>query len=112
MTGHIEDTTLAEDTVKKSINRKAKGYRNELKTRYTLEAAGYTCIRAGGSLGMFDIIAFGLEGVRLIQVKTNSNASAAERLRISGFTQYPPNMTTKEIWVWYDRVKKPDIFII
>lgn len=37
----------------------------------TTSTADYVCTKAGGSLGMFDVIAVGPTGVRCIQVKAN-----------------------------------------
>ena len=51
---------------------KRKGSRAERKCRDILEAAGYHCTKAGGSLGVFDVIALGLADVRAIQVKYGS----------------------------------------
>jgi hypothetical protein len=50
---------------------KAKGTRNEHKTVKYLEAIGYCCTRAAGSLGLWDIIAISRSQVKLIQVKSN-----------------------------------------
>lgn len=51
------------------MNAAHKGRRTEHRARAILEAAGYVCTRAGGSLGLFDMIAVGPQDVRLIQVK-------------------------------------------
>jgi hypothetical protein len=41
------------------MNAKAKGTRNEHRSIGMLEAAGYQCTRAAGSLGAWDIIGIG-----------------------------------------------------
>ena len=58
---------------------KRKGARGEWKARRVLEAAGYTVIKAGGSLGCFDLVALGAVDVRCVQVKCNHYASHVER---------------------------------
>ncbi|MCL5009535.1 MAG: hypothetical protein M1433_00945 [Candidatus Parvarchaeota archaeon] len=40
------------------MNNKAKGYRVERKMKLILEAHGWKVVRAGGSLGEYDIISF------------------------------------------------------
>jgi len=47
---------------------KAKGSRAERKAIKLLEADGYVCTKAGGSLGIFDVIALGPNAVRCVQV--------------------------------------------
>jgi Holliday junction resolvase len=61
------------------MKAKRKGSRNEHKAIRILEAAGYNCRRAGGSLGVFDIVAISRQGIRLVQVKSNRDAPPAER---------------------------------
>ena len=70
------------------MNAKAKGTRAERRAMRLLEAAGYSCTKAGGSLGLFDVIAIGPRDVRLVQVKSGgeypvreSNARRSRRLR-------------------------------
>jgi hypothetical protein len=46
-----------------------------------LEAAGYVCTKAGGSLGLFDVIAVGALDVRLIQVKAGTKILVGDRAR-------------------------------
>ncbi len=59
-------------------NAKAKGTKNEHKTIRLFEAAGYACMRAGASLGVFDVICVGSQDIVLVQCKTNRWASPAE----------------------------------
>jgi Holliday junction resolvase len=90
---------------------KAKGTRNEHKAMRALEVTGYHTTRAAGSLGMFDVIAINAQGLRLIQVKTNRDASPVEREQIALFDRLPPN-ATKEIWIYKDYAREPLIKII
>jgi hypothetical protein len=89
-------------------NPKAKGARAEQKTKKRLVAAGYYCQKAGGSLGMFDLVAIGRLDTRCIQVKAGKQyCSRVEREQIQGI-RMPPHHT-KEIWRWPDRAKEPII---
>lgn len=87
---------------------KRKGTRNEHKAIKTLEAAGYYCTRAAGSLGIFDIVAISKGCIRLIQVKTNENCRAAEREALEQFKTLPAN-AYKEIWIYKDYAREPII---
>jgi Archaeal holliday junction resolvase (hjc) len=90
---------------------KRKGSRNEHKAMKILQAAGYHTTRAAGSFGMFDVIAINAQGLRLIQVKTNRDASPVEREGIALFDGLPPN-ASKEVWIFRDYAKEPIIKII
>lgn len=46
----------------------AKGSRKERRTITMLEAAGYVCMKAGASLGVFDVIGIGSQDIVLVQV--------------------------------------------
>jgi len=87
------------------MNAKSKGTRTEHKARRILEAAGYQVTRAGGSLGVFDLVAIGPADVRCIQVKANKYCSAVEREQLELFV-VAPNVS-KEIWRFLDRVPAP-----
>jgi Holliday junction resolvase len=88
------------------MNCKAKGTRAEHRAIRLLEAAGYVCTRAGGSLGLFDVIAVGQTDVRLIQVKAGGEyLSGVERESITGLT-LPANVS-REVWRFPDRCKAP-----
>ena len=67
------------------VNTKAKGARNERRARALLESSGYTVIRAGASLGLFDLVAFGRSDIALVQVKSNRGPGAAELARLAAF---------------------------
>jgi len=90
------------------MKAKRKGNRNEHKAIAILEAAGYSCTRAAGSLGMFDIVAISRQGLRLVQVKSNRDAAPAEREAIELFDGIPPG-ASKEIWIFRDYARAPII---
>ena len=89
------------------MNAKAKGARRERQARKILEAAGYHVVKAGGSLGVFDLVALGPQGARLIQVKSNEKPRPAERERLELFPRL--SYCSKELWIFYDRVREPSI---
>jgi hypothetical protein len=73
-----------------------------------LEAAGYVCTRAGGSLGLFDVIAIGPADVRLIQCKAGGTyLSAIEREQITALVV--PVAVSREYWRFPDRCRQPII---
>jgi hypothetical protein len=67
-------------------------------------------VKAGGSLGIFDLVALGPQGARLIQVKSNERPRPAERERLELFTC--PPYAVKELWVFYDRIREPSIEVM
>lgn len=90
------------------MNAKAKGSRAERRAITILEAAGYVCTKAGGSLGLFDVIAVGAADIRLIQVKAGTKyLSAVEREQIQGLTV--PAVVSRECWRFPDRCRAPVI---
>ena len=102
---------MAPGGMEMGFNRKAKGTRAELRAIKQLEAAGFSCTRAAASLGVWDVIAVGVLGVRLIQVKCNRPPGRAERETMAAF-QAPENCT-KELWVYHDgRPRDPVITVI
>ena len=93
------------------MNCKAKGSRAERRCIRILEAAGYVCTKAGGSLGMFDVIAIGPFDVRCVQVKANEYLSAIERDQLKAFPV--PENVTREYWRFVDgHPEKPRIEIL
>jgi len=60
------------------IKSKQKGSRNERRSVKLLETAGYTCMKSGGSIGIFDIIGISATDIVLVQVKSNCNPSPVE----------------------------------
>lgn len=93
------------------MNTKGKGWRSEHKTMKLLEAIGFDCIRAGASLGRFDIIAWNKKEIKFIQVKTNNNPPKEEMEALQEYSNLPEN-AVKELWVWYDRERKPRIKVL
>ena len=91
---------------------KRKGSRAELRCIRILETAGYLCTKAGGSLGLFDVIALGSKDVRAIQVKCGARPwlSPAEREAIQ-LVSVPPNVS-KELWKFPDYCRQPTIEVI
>ena len=89
------------------INTAAKGRRLEYKTIRLLEAAGYNCTRSAASKGVWDIVAIGPQGVRLIQVKANRQPGPLEREQMAAFPA-PPGVS-REYWVWRDHARDPTI---
>lgn len=78
---------------------KRKGARRELQTIAALTKGGWLCTKAGGSLGIFDVIALRNESYRAIQVKSNKPPPPVERKAIE---DAPIARNAKEIWVWKD----------
>jgi Holliday junction resolvase len=89
------------------MNAKAKGSRNERKTIRLLEAAGYVCMKAGASLGIFDVIGIGSQDFVLVQCKTNSWGSGAEQETIKLFRA--PANARKLLHRWDDYARLPKV---
>lgn len=89
------------------MNAKAKGSRNERRSRDLLEAAGYAVTRAAGSLGAWDLIGIGSTDVVLCQVKTRDWPGSVEREALERFA-VPPNCR-KLLHRWIDRQRLPDV---
>jgi Holliday junction resolvase len=67
-------------------NNKAKGARSEYKVRDHYEHRGWYVLKAGGSLGMWDLVALHPDyGTELIQVKTNRNPGRVEMDALKNF---------------------------
>jgi len=91
-------------------NRKAKGTRREHASIRLLEAAGYQCTRAAGSLGAWDIIGIGPTDVVLVQVKSRDWPGAAEWETLGEFVC--PPFTRKVVHRWRDGEKLPDVRLL
>ncbi len=92
------------------MNRKAKGSRNERRARDILKSLGYDLvIKAGGSLGIFDLLGLSCEydHVILLQVKTNKRPGSAEMDILESFQC--PKFCRKELWVFRDYQRNPEI---
>jgi len=91
---------------RREMNTKRKGTRAERRAIAILEAAGYCCTKAGGSLGVFDVIAILAIDVRALQVNAGTaRCSPLEREQIQ-FLPVPRNVS-KEIWRFPDRCREP-----
>lgn len=89
-------------------NPKGKGSRAEREAKIDLESRNFFVVKAGGSLGAFDLIAmptvWALNEQPLclaIQVKSNRMPSKGE-LRNMAFVPLPPYFR-KELWIKNDR---------
>lgn len=92
------------------MNRKRKGSYNERKCRDVLKNRGYDLvIKAGGSLGLFDLIGIGadFDHCLLIQVKSNRKPTREEMDILRSFQV--PKFARKELWVFKDYVRTPEI---
>jgi hypothetical protein len=85
----------------------AKGRRNEWRSRRLLEAAGYRVVRAGGSLGEWDLIGINGAGGVLCQVKTRDWPGTLERRTLAEYPAPPGFM--KIIHRWRPRLRTPDV---
>ena len=77
-----------------------KGRRREWQSRRLLEAQGFYVCRAGGSLGLWDLVAIGPNGFAVCQVKSNRPPSPAERAALAAFPC--PANCERLIHVWHD----------
>jgi len=89
------------------VNRKAKGTRNEHRSREVLEAAGYAVTRAAGSLGEWDLIGISSTDVVVVQVKTRDWPGSVEMKTLRAF-RCPPNCR-KVLHRWRARQRTPDV---
>ena len=80
-----------------------RGYRAELAARKEMETQGYTVLRAAGSKGPFDLVAFTGKTVRFIQVKRarNGNSGLTKAVKELVDVLVPP-CAVKELWIWRD----------
>lgn len=89
------------------MTAKAKGTRNEHRSKAVLEAAGYNVTRAAGSMGAWDLVGVSATDVTLCQVKTRDWPGAAE---IEWLRTFPaPATCRKLLHRWRDRQRQPDV---
>ena len=93
-----------------------KGKRNEKKAWLALEKLNYHVVRSGGSKGCWDLVAVSLDKdpkvlVRLVQVKSNT---APRRIEIKKMREFPVHnkSISKELWIYRDWVKEPEVQIL
>lgn len=94
----------------KKMNCKAKGSRTERKAKAILEKRGYGLVtKSGASLGLFDLIAIGIDydHCLLVQVKTNRKPDKTEMDKLTSFLV--PSYCRKEVWIFRDRKREPEI---
>lgn len=91
-------------------NRKQKGSKNERKSIRLLEAEGYRCMKAGASLGIFDIIGIRHDGFVLVQVSSNRWKGLKEVLAIREFKA--PTNAIRMLHRWDDYAREPQVRII
>ena len=99
---------------KRRINAKRKGNQRELKTKHLLEKSGYKGIKAGGSLGEFDLVMMRPGSLRLVQVKSNRRPPPVEMEAIREFELKTGDVVTisKEVWIWKDYKREPLIEVV
>ena len=85
----------------------AKGARREHASKRLLEARGYAVVRAAGSHGAFDLVAFSAADVVLVQVKSNRWPGTVEMAALRAFPA-PPH-TRKEAHRWRAGARTPDV---
>jgi Holliday junction resolvase len=91
-------------------NTKQKGSRNERRSRDLYLAQGYYVVKAGASLGMWDLVCLGTDGVVLIQVKSNRMPPRQEMDVLRAFVA--PSYCKKLVHVWRDFAREPDVTVL
>ena len=86
---------------------KAKGRRNEWRSKRLLEAAGYRVTRAGASLGDWDLIGISATDIVLVQVKTRDFPGTLEMRTLAEFPA--PSLARKIVHRWRDHQRHPDV---
>lgn len=94
--------------------QKMRGTSKERAVKILLEKAGYTCIRAASSMGLWDV--HGVDGThhRLVQVKwtkLDGNTWKDKNCRLLIDLRVPPN-TSKEVWVFRYSQGEPEIHFL
>ena len=70
-----------------------------------LEAAGYRCVRSGGSLGEWDVVGISSLDVVLVQVKSNRNPGTLELAALRESCAWPH--VRRLVHVWKDHARSP-----
>ena len=100
------------------MNAKAKGSRRERQARKALEARGYQCTRAAGSLGMWDICAVNATSpivgcsTLLLQVKSNRWPGCAEMRAMCEAKRAYHQTVRCEVWRYDDGRKEPRVKVL
>ena len=88
------------------MNAAHKGRRAEHRARALLTAAGFEVLRAAGSKGPADLVAWDTTSIRFISVKSGTKyASAIEREALQFLLR--PAHASVEVWRFPDRCKAP-----
>ena len=88
------------------MNAAHKGRRAEHRARAILEAAGFAVVRAAGSKGPADLIAFDATSIRLISVKSGTKYLSALEREALQLVPLPSN-GSRECWRFPDRCRAP-----
>lgn len=88
---------------------KAKGTRWELECQKMLESEGYWVTKAGGSLGVFDLVATGTKATLYIQCKCNDWAGPSERKAMTRLPSVKRDDVYIEVWRKDDYKPSPRI---
>jgi hypothetical protein len=92
------------------MNTKAKGSRNERKTRdWYLKNGATFVIKAGASLGMYDLVVFFPDHVDMVQVKSNKWPSPEERTAMIRPINRLPDCCRFVCIRWKDYARKPEV---
>ncbi len=91
-------------------NPKAKGSKNERRSKKLLEKEGYLICKAGGSLGAFDLFCIGPSDVLLVQVKSNKKPRPAEMEEMRSIPTGP--FVEKLVHVWKDYAREPRVIYL
>lgn len=70
-----------------------------------LEAAGYRCVRSGGSLGEWDVVGISSLDVVLVQVKSNRNPGTLELAALRESCPWPH--VRRLVHVWHNYARTP-----
>ena len=79
----------------------------ERRSRDLLQAMGYHVVKAGGSLGEWDLVAIGLTDVVLCQVKSTDWPGRLEMAALSEFPVAP--FTRRIVHRWRAHQRYPDV---
>lgn len=88
-------------------NAKAKGSRRERQCIKALEDVGFLCMKAGASLGAWDVIGISKSSIMLVQVKSNRWPGREEMMRLANFPA--PRNALKEVWRYDDGIGAPRV---
>lgn len=86
------------------MSRKTRGTRRELDAIELLETEGYTCVRSAASEGPVDIVAYGINHIRNIQVKSReTGVRPSERETAIEAMAHLPRLPGVSYEIWEQR---------